>query len=133
MTERPGWTPWPPHSAPPPPSRPPPPTNDGHHHLNGNVYVMLGELVGNVRWLVMDSTRKTGQIDDIQAKLRAGSTMFQHHDFRIKNLEAAKVSRFERLTKRWAAYLIPVVTALLVTWATGDGDLAARVVGALPK
>jgi hypothetical protein len=129
-----GPTPWPPRSAPPPPpSQPHPSTSDAHPH-HGNLFLMVGELMGGMRWLISDAHRKTEQIDDIQAKLRDGSHLFKRHDERLTHLEEAdKVSRIERLTKRWAAFLLPPATVLVTWWLTGSLDAGFKILERMPK
>jgi hypothetical protein len=95
---------------------------------------MVGELMGGMRWLITDAHRKTGQIDEIQSKLRDGSHLFARHHERLTHLEEAdKVSRIERLTKRWAAFLLPPATVLVTWWLTGSLDAGIKILERMPK
>lgn len=126
MSIPPGWTQWPPHSGQPPPA-PPPSSSDTGPHLNGNVYLMLGELTGGMRWLIWDAHRKTEQIDAIKDQLSDGRSMFHCHDARIAKMEdQAKATRedvpkWERTIKLWASWLIPLGVF------AGTGQLAAAL------
>lgn len=137
MTFPPSWGQSPPHSHPP---GYPPSSSDGPGHLNGNLYVMIGELIGGQRWLISDAHRKTEQIEEIRDQLRDGSSMFKHHDARLTNhdarlrsIEEEQVSRLERLTKRWAAFLLPPATVVVTYWLTGNLDAALKLAAGLPK
>jgi hypothetical protein len=129
-----GPTPWPPRSAAPPPPYPPHPSMSDEPHHHGNLFLMVGELMGWMRWLISDAHRKTEQIGDIQAKLLDGSHLIKRHDERLTHLEEAdKVSRIERLTKRWAAFLLPPVTVLITWWLTGSLDAGLKLLDRMPK
>jgi len=128
------------HSQPPSPPFPPSSSDDPHPPVNGNLYVMIGELVGNVRHLIWDSREKAGQIHairedvrGIQTQLQEGAHRFRHHDARLKSLEAEQVPRFEKLSKRWAAILLPPLTGIITLWLTGNTDVAIKIIERLPK
>ena len=110
------------------------------HPSGGNLYLMMGELIGDVRHLIWRMDKQDEQINEVHAdvreihgKLRDGSDQFRAHNARIASLEAAKITRMEKLIKRWAAYLLPPATGLGVLWATDNLELALRILERLPR
>lgn len=119
MTQTPGWGHSPPPSPPPPGY--PPSSSDGHDPpINGNAYMMLGQLFEQGRHILW-------RVEKIDGRLDQGSQRFERVEDRVDRLEAAhrrgrdEIPRWERTIKRWAAWLIPAAVF------AGTGQFAAAL------
>ena len=105
----------------PPPSQPPfhPSNTDTPHH--GNLYMMVGSLLEQGRHIIW-------RLDKIDVRLEAGDQRFDSQEDRMGRIErnqsrsrSEEIPKWERVVKRWAAWLIPA------SILAGTGQLATAL------